>query len=50
VTTTDEHTAKVKVTLGGKTEVLQPPRGKDVDASLLVDLRRMFTRAGLRQP
>jgi len=48
--TTAEHNGKLEVTLGGETEVLQPPRGKDVDASLLVDLRKMLTRAGLGQP
>ena len=44
--TTEEHNGKLKVTLGGETEVLEPPRGKDVDAQMIVDLRRMFTRAG----
>jgi hypothetical protein len=45
--TTEEHNGKVKVTLGGETEVLQPPRGKDIDTQMIVDLRRMFKRAGL---
>jgi hypothetical protein len=45
--TTEEHNGKLKVTLGGETEVLEPPRGKDIDAQLIVDLRRMLTRAGL---
>ena len=44
---TEEHNGKVKITLGGETEVLQPPRGKDIDAQMIVDLRRMLTRAGL---
>jgi hypothetical protein len=44
---TPEHNGKVKVTLGGETEVLQPPRGKDIDRQMIVDLRRMLTRAGL---
>jgi hypothetical protein len=44
---TEEHNGKVKITLGGETEVLQPPRGKDIDAQMVVDLRRMLTRAGL---
>jgi hypothetical protein len=43
--TTEEHNGKLKVTLGGETEVLEPPRGKDIDAQLIVDLRRMFRRA-----
>jgi hypothetical protein len=44
---TDEHDGKLEVTLGGETEVLWPPRGKDIDVQMVVDLRRMFTRAGL---
>jgi hypothetical protein len=46
-TTTQEPNGKVKVELGGQTEVLQPPDGKDVDRQLIVDLRRMLTNAGL---
>ena len=46
-TTTEETNGKLKVTLGPETEVLQPPRGKDVDQQLIVDLRRMLTNAGL---
>ena len=46
-TLTEEHNGKLTVTLGGETEVLEPPRGKDVDAQTLVDLRRMLTRAGI---
>jgi hypothetical protein len=46
-TTAVEHNGKVKVTLGSETEVLQPPRGKDIDKQLIVDLRRMLTNAGL---
>ena len=45
---TDVHNGKVKVTLGGETDVLQPPRAKDVDKQMIVDLRRMLTHAGLR--
>ena len=43
---TEEHNGKVKVVLGAETEVLQPPRGKDVDQQTVVDLRRMLTQAG----
>ena len=43
---TEEHNGKLKVTLGDETEVLQPPKGKDVDSQLIVDLRRMLGRAG----
>ena len=42
-----EHNGKLEVTLGGETEVFQPPRGKDIDEAMIVDLRRMFTRAGI---
>jgi hypothetical protein len=46
-TATREPNGKVKVELGGETEVLQPPDGKDVDRQMIVDLRRMLTNAGL---
>jgi hypothetical protein len=46
-TTTQEPNGKVKFELGGETQVLQPPGGKDVDRQLIVDLRRMLTNAGL---
>jgi hypothetical protein len=46
-TVDDEHNGKVRVTLGDETEVLQPPRDKDVDAQMTVDLRRMLASAGL---
>jgi hypothetical protein len=45
-TTTEQHNGKVKVTLGAETEVLRPPRGKDIDKQMIVDLRRMLTQAG----
>ena len=44
---TEEHNGNVKVSLGGETEVLRPPREKDVDAQTIVDLRRMLSKAGL---
>jgi hypothetical protein len=47
-TTTREPNGKVKVELGGQTEVLQPPDGKDVDRQMIIDLRRLFTNAGLQ--
>ena len=46
-TVTQEHNGKLRVTLGGETEVLEPPHGKDVDTQMLVDLRRMLSRAGI---
>ena len=44
---TEEHNGNVKVSLGGETEVLRPPREKDVDKQMIVDLRRMLSSAGL---
>ena len=44
--TTRQHNGKLRVTLGGEMEILQPPSGKDVDEPALVDVRRMLTRAG----
>ena len=43
----EKHNGKLEVTLRGETEVLQPPRGKDVDPQMIVDLRRMLRRAGI---
>ena len=45
-TATEERNGKWKVALGPETEVLEAPRGKDVDKQLIVDLRRMLTQAG----
>ena len=41
-----EHNGKFTVTLGTETEVFEPPRGKDIDEQLVVDLRRMLRQAG----
>ena len=46
-TVEQRHDGKLEVTLGGERETLQRPHGKDVDVQMLVDLRRMLTRAGL---
>jgi hypothetical protein len=46
-TVTEEHNGNVKVRVGDETEVLRPPREKDVDKDLIVDLRRMLRHAGL---
>jgi hypothetical protein len=46
-TVTEQHNGKLRVSLGGETEVLERPRGKDVDAQMLVDLRRMLAHAGI---
>jgi hypothetical protein len=42
----EEPTGALRVTLGGETEVLRRPHGKDIDAQMVVDLRRMLMRAG----
>ena len=41
-----EHNGKLAVKLGPESEVLTPPRGKDVDKQMVVDLRRMLSGAG----
>ena len=46
-TTTEEHNGSLKVALGPEVEVFQPPRGKDIDQQMIVDLRRMLRNAGL---
>lgn len=46
-TSTEESNGKLKVTLGDETEALDPPRGKDIDQQMIVDLRRMLSNAGL---
>ena len=43
---THEHNGKLTVTLGPETEVFHPPRGKDIDKQMTVDLRRMLRQAG----
>jgi hypothetical protein len=45
-TTQEEHNGKLKVTLGSETEVFEPPRSKDIDQQMAVDLRRMLANAG----
>ena len=42
------HDGKYVVTLGTETEVLTPPKHKDIDVQQVVDLRRMLTSAGYR--
>jgi hypothetical protein len=45
-TVTERHNGRVEVTLGDETEVFDPPKDKDVDTQMIVDLRRMLTGAG----
>jgi len=47
-TVTARHDGKVAVKIGSLQEVLVPPSGKDADAQMVVDLRRMLTAAGYR--
>ena len=42
---TEERNGKLKVELGGEVEVLVPPRHKNIDRQMIVDLRRMLSRA-----
>lgn len=45
-TVTEQHNGKFKVAVGPALEVIERPRGKDVDRQLIVDLRRMLREAG----
>ena len=45
-TVTTHHDGKVEVKIGSEQEFLDPPAGKDIDAQLVVDLRRMLSNAG----
>ena len=42
----EEHDGTIRVTIGGQKEVFRPPHTKDVDQQMMVDLRRLLTRAG----
>ena len=45
--TVDVHPdGKVTVQVGSEREILEPPVGKDIDEQMVVDLRRMLSRAG----
>jgi hypothetical protein len=46
-TVDQQPNGKFKVTVGPETEVLNRPRGKDIDVQMVVDLRRMLSSAGL---
>ena len=45
-TVTDHHNGRLEVTVGDETEVFDPPKDKDIDQQMIVDLRRMLTNAG----
>jgi hypothetical protein len=40
------HDGKYTIAIGTETEVLTPPKHKDIDIQQVVDLRRMLTSAG----
>ncbi len=40
------HDGRYLVTVGAETEVLAPPKHKDIDIQQVVDLRRMLTSGG----
>jgi hypothetical protein len=47
VGSTDEnHSGKVAVTIGSRTEYFDPPRHKDISTQAVVSLRQMLTEAG----
>ena len=46
-TTVEKHNGNLEVTIGSNSRVLHPPRGKDIDEQMVVDLRRMLAQAGL---
>jgi hypothetical protein len=45
----ESHDGKYVVTLGTQRETLDRPRSKDVDADMIVDLRRLLRNAGYGQ-
>jgi hypothetical protein len=45
-TVTEHHDGKLAVKVGPELEFLKPPTGKDIDAQMVVDLRRMLSKAG----
>jgi hypothetical protein len=47
-TVTVRHDGKVAVKIGPERVFLDPPAGKDIDAQMVVDLRRMLSKAGYR--
>jgi hypothetical protein len=44
--TEERHDGRFKVTLGDEIHVFDPPRHKDVDTQMLMDIRRMLKSAG----
>ena len=44
------HGGKVTITVGAERQIFDHPVGKDIDAQMIIDLRRMLTGAGLVVP
>jgi hypothetical protein len=44
----EQHSGKVAVTIGSRTEYFDPPRRKDISTQAVVSLRQMLTEAGYR--
>jgi hypothetical protein len=40
------HDGKVDVRVGSERAFLEPPAGKDIDAQMVLDLRKMLSQAG----
>ena len=45
-TVEERHDGKVAVKVGSESAFFDPPGGKDIDAQMVVDLRRMLSQAG----
>ena len=45
-TVTVHHDGKVTVTVGSERQIFDSPKGKDIDAQLVVDLRHLLDQAG----
>jgi hypothetical protein len=48
--TTVRHDGKYVFQLGAEKEILDPPKGKDIDAQMVLDLRRTLSAAGFSPP
>jgi hypothetical protein len=47
-TVSTSHDGKLDVSVGDEKTFLDPPKGKDIDAQTVVDLRRMLAAAGFQ--
>jgi hypothetical protein len=46
-TVTEKHDGRYTVTLGSETETFDAPRHADISEQQVIDLRRMFKKAGI---